>query len=246
MIRTAFVVLVAVLATLFCANAVIIAGLLGVADRPGGVYDTMQQTWARLIVWAAGVKVELHGAEHARAGKQILVGNHVSWFDVLAIASAIPRARFVAKREVRKIPIVGPAAEHAGHVYIERENRKAALEQYKTAATRIHAGARVVVFAEGTRGHDYPLRPFKKGPFVLAVSAGAPIVPMLVYGTIPMMPKGSFRVRSGVAHLHFLEPIATTGMSYDDRDQLAIRTRTAIAVELERVYGVKSPDWAPR
>jgi len=78
------------------------------------------------------------------------------------------------------------------------------------------------------------------------VSAGAPIVPMLIHGTIPMMPKGSFRVRPGTAHIHFLPPIATTGMTYDDRNALAVQTRGAIAALLEREYGVKSPAWDPR
>lgn len=246
MIRSAFVLLVAIPATIVCAGGVIVAGLLGVRDREGGVYDTLQRTWARLLVWAAGVRVTLHGAEHARAGRQILVGNHVSWYDVLAVAAAVPRARFVAKQEVRRIPLVGLAAQAAGHVYIERENRKAALEQYKDVAARIHAGARVIVFAEGTRGTTYALRPFKKGPFVLAVSASAPIVPMLVHGAAEVMPRGSFRIRSGRVDIHFLPPIATDGMTYEDRDRLAVRTRDAIAGLLEREYGVASPRWDPR
>jgi 1-acyl-sn-glycerol-3-phosphate acyltransferase len=246
MIRTAWVLVVATFTTVLCATPVIVAGFLGVRDREGGVYDLMQRTWARLILWAAGVRVVVRGAEHARAGRQIIVGNHVSWFDVLTVAATVPRARFVAKREVRRIPVVGPAAAAAGHVYIERENRKAAFEQYREAAQRIHDGARVVVFAEGTRGTDYPLRPFKKGPFVLAVSASAPIVPMLVHGTIPIMPRGRFVVRSGTAHIHFFPPIPTTGLTYDDRDQLASQTYAAIATALEREYGVRSSRWDPR
>jgi len=246
MIRTLFAIFMAIVATVLCAGSVIVAGLLRLRDREGGVYDTMQQTWARLIIWGSGVKVVLHGLQHATSGKQIIVGNHVSWFDVFSLAAALPRCRFVAKQEVRKIPLIGRAAGAAGHVYIERENRKAAFEQYKAAADRIHAGAQVVVFAEGTRGHDYPLRPFKKGPFVLAVSAGAPVVPMLIYGTIPMMPKGSFRVRGGTTHIHFLPPIDTTGLTYEDRDQLAFQTYRVIADLLKSEYGVDSPEWDPR
>jgi 1-acyl-sn-glycerol-3-phosphate acyltransferase len=245
-IRSLWVLFVAIPATIGCAGLVIVAGVLGVRDNPGGVYDTLQQTWARLIVWAAGVKVRLHGAEHATGGKRILVGNHVSWFDVLTLSAAMPRIRFVAKQEVRKIPLVGPAAGHAGHVYIERDNRKQAFEQYKTAAQRIHDGVKIIVFAEGTRGHDYPLRPFKKGPFVLAVSAEAPIVPMLIHGTIPIMKKGSFKVTGGPVDIHFLPPIETTGMTYDDRNALAVRTYSAIAALLESKYGVTSPQWEPR
>lgn len=245
MIRTAWTALMMVMATLVSANGVIIAGLFGVKDREGGIYDFFQNGWARMIFWAAGGKIVLHGTEHL-AGTSIIVGNHVSWFDVFGVAAAIPRCRFVAKAEVRKIPFIGLSAETAGHVYIERENRKAALEQYKDAALRIHDGVHVVVFAEGTRGAEYPLRPFKKGPFVLAVSAGAPIVPMLIYGTLPMMPKGQWRVRSGTAHIHFLPPISTKGLSYDDRNTLAVQTRNAVAALLEREYGVKSPAWDPR
>lgn len=246
MIRTIWTVIVAVIATLTCANGVIIAGLLRMEDREGGVYDTLQRTWARMIAWAAGLRVVVHGLEHASAGKQVLVGNHVSWFDVIALCAAIPRCRFVAKREVGRVPIIGPAARTAGHVYIERENRKAAFEQYKEAAARIHSGVRIIVFAEGTRGDGYALRPFKKGPFVLAVSADAPVVPMLVYGTIPVLARGSFRVRAGTAHIHFLPPIATKGMTYDDRNELAVRTRNEIAALLLGKYGVASPPWDPR
>ncbi|MCC7194784.1 MAG: 1-acyl-sn-glycerol-3-phosphate acyltransferase [Gemmatimonadaceae bacterium] len=246
MIRTAFVLLVAIPVTIVCAGTVVVAGLLGVRNREGGVYDVMQQAWARGLVWAAGVRVVLHNAEYARAGRQILVGNHVSWYDVLAVAAAIPRARFVAKREVRRIPLVGSAAAAAGHVYIERENRMAALEQYKSVAERIQAGSRVIVFAEGTRGKSYALRPFKKGPFVLAVSAAVPIVPMLVHGAAEVMPKGSFRIKGGRVDIHFLPPIPTEGLTYDDRDRLAVETRDAIAGLLEREYGVASPPWNPR
>lgn len=246
MIRTAFVFAMALISTLTCANGVLLAALFRVKDRPGGVYDTLQRMWARMIVWAAGVRVVLHGTEYASGERQILVGNHVSWFDVLAVAAAVPRARFVAKREVRRIPLVGPAAAAAGHVYIERENRKAALEQYRAAADRIHGGARVIVFAEGTRGRTYELRPFKKGPFVLAVSAGAPIVPMVVHGAIAVMPKGSFRVRRGTVNVHFLPPIPTAGLTYEDRNELAARTHAAIAAVLESEYGVRSAPWDPR
>lgn len=246
MIRTAWTLCIAMLAALICATGVIIAGALRVPDRKGGVFDTLQRWWARMIIWGAGVKVVVHGHEHLSDGQQIIVGNHVSWFDVFCVAAAIPRCRFVAKAEVRRIPLIGRAAGTAGHVYIERENRKAALEQYKAAADRIHAGSHIVVFAEGTRGAEYAIRPFKKGPFILAVSAQAPIVPMLIHGTIEVMSRTGWRVRSGTVHIHLLPPILTQGLSYDDRDRLAVRTRNAVTELLERAYGVHSPAWDPK
>jgi 1-acyl-sn-glycerol-3-phosphate acyltransferase len=69
---------------------------------------------------------------------------------------------------------------------------------------------------------------------------------MVVHGTIPLMPKGSFLVRAGTAHFHFLPPIPTAGLAYEDRDRLAVDTRNAMADLLQREYGVLSPPWDPR
>ncbi len=96
----------------------------------------------------------------------------------------------------------------------------------------------MIVFPEGTRGRSYPLRPFKKGPFVLAIAAAAPIVPTLVHGTILIMPKGSWRVRGGTVDIHFLEPVPTEGLVYDDRDVLMQRVRDRMSDALAREYGV--------
>jgi 1-acyl-sn-glycerol-3-phosphate acyltransferase len=102
------------------------------------------------------------------------------------------------------------------------------------------------VFAEGTRSPSYALRPFKKGPFVLAISAAAPIVPTVVHGALEVQPKGAIRVRPGRIDLHFLEPVSVAGLTYEDRDQLASTVRERIAVVLRDTYGIESPPWKPR
>jgi 1-acyl-sn-glycerol-3-phosphate acyltransferase len=244
--RTALALLVATATSVFAGPLVLVAALLRVPDREDSIYDRLQLWWARAIVRAAGVRVVVHGEEHARAGRQIFVANHVSWFDVLVLASIVRRCKFVAKREVRKIPLIGAAANAAGHVYIERHNRKSAFESYGEAAARIHEGARVVVFAEGTRGTSYSLRAFKKGPFVLAVSAQAQIVPTVIHGTIHVQPRGRLRVAAGEVHVHFLEPVATAGLTYEDRDRLAVEVRNRMAALFRAAYGVHSLPWEPR
>jgi len=123
---------------------------------------------------------------------------------------------------------------------IVRENLKAAFASYELAGRRIQDGASVVVFPEGTRGTTYQLRPFKKGPFVLASAAGVPIVPTIVHGTIAIFPKGSWHVRSGTVHVHFLEEIPTVGRTYEDRDQLAMRCWERMAAALRTEYGIES------
>jgi 1-acyl-sn-glycerol-3-phosphate acyltransferase len=162
----------------------------------------------------------------------------VSWFDIFALASEVPWCSFIAKAELRRIPLFGFAAECAGIVFLDRDNRKQAFEQYKVAAAEVQRGRAIIVCPEGTRGHDYHLRPFKKGPFVLAIASQAPIVPTVIYGSREVMPKGSFWVRSGVIHLHFLTPVPTQGLSYDDRSELMSEVWNEMADEMRSLYGV--------
>jgi 1-acyl-sn-glycerol-3-phosphate acyltransferase len=87
-----------------------------------------------------------------------------------------------------------------------------------------------VVFAEGTRSRDGRLKQFKRGPFVLAIAAGVPVVPVLCAGTFELLPRGSFTPRPGTVTLRIGEAIPTTGMTVGDREQLAERTRAALVV----------------
>jgi 1-acyl-sn-glycerol-3-phosphate acyltransferase len=218
-----------------------VAAALGVRDRPGGLFDWLPHAWATAILRSAGVRVRVHGEERMRSGEsRVYVSNHVSWFDVFALASRLPRYKFVAKAELAKIPIFGAGARAVGTVFIERENRKSAFESYRAAADQIRAGAPVVVYPEGTRGETYALRPFKKGPFVLAIAAGVPIVPTIIHGTIDVMPRRSWRVRPGDVDIHFLEPIETSGFGYDDRERLMQLVWTRMADGLRDLYGVES------
>jgi 1-acyl-sn-glycerol-3-phosphate acyltransferase len=172
----------------------------------------------------------------------VFVANHVSWYDIFALAAEVPWCSFVAKSELRRIPLFGFAAECAGIVFIDRENRKSAFESYRVAAAEVQRGRAVIVCPEGTRGHDYHLRPFKKGPFVLAIAAQAPVVPTVVYGTREVMKKGSFWVHSGVVDLHFLEPVPSAGCDYEHRGELMTAVWTSMAVVLRDAYGVTTSE----
>src|SRR5688572_14456865 len=239
--RTILVFLTLVTMTPAIGLMVIIASIFGVKDREGSIYDKAPRWWASLLVRAAGIRIRLHNEELMQSGDpRIYVSNHVSWFDVLTLASVLPRYKFVGKAELFRIPIFGRSARAAGMIAMERENRKSAFESYRVAADRIRAGASVVVFPEGTRGRTYALRQFKKGPFVLAVAAGVPIVPAIVHGTIDVMPRDTFRVRSGVVDVHFLEPIDASGLTYDDRNFLSRAAWDRMAAAMRELYGVES------
>jgi 1-acyl-sn-glycerol-3-phosphate acyltransferase len=239
--RSVLVLLTLVLFTPVLGVVVLVAALFGVADREGGVYDWAPRTWSRALLRAAGVTLVLHHPERMRrAEARVYVSNHVSWFDVFALASVVPHYKFVGKAELFRIPLFGAAARAAGMIPIERENRKSAFQSYDVAAKIIRGGISVIVYPEGTRGVGYRLRPFKKGPFVLAVAAQVPVVPTIIHGTIPVQPRGSWHVRSGTVHVHFLEPISTEGMTYEDRDRLAQECWTRMANAMREEYGVDS------
>ena len=241
LLRTILLYSTAAAATFVLGLMVIIAALLGVEDKPGSIYDKVPRWWSSAVLWVTGIKVRVHGVENASGGEpHIFASNHLSWFDVPALAKVLPRYKFVAKAELFKVPIFGPAMRSVGMIEIQRENRKAAFGAYDVAAERIRAGNSVVVFPEGTRGYAYPLRPFKKGPFVLAIAAGVPIVPIIVHGTIEIMPKGSPWVHPGTIDIHLLEPVTTTGVDYDHREALMQKVRTKMADAMRELYGVEA------
>ncbi len=240
-LRTILTVITAIIVTFVLGLTVIIAALFGIEDKPDGIYDKVPRWWSSAVLWAAGIKIRVHGLDKVSdAGPHIFASNHVSWFDVPSLAKVLPRYKFVAKAELFKVPIFGRAMRAAGMIEIQRDNRKAAFGAYEVAADRIKAGNSVVVFPEGTRGHAYPLRPFKKGPFVLAIAAGVPIVPIIVHGTIEVMRKGSLWAHPGTIDIHLLEPVVTTEVDYDHREALMGTVRKRMADAMRDLYGVEA------
>lgn len=239
--RLVLVGITALIATPALTLLLIAAKLLRVPDRAGSVYDGIPRWWAKTLLWVAGVKVRVSGEEWISGeSPRIFVGNHVSWFDVLASAAVLPRGKYVAKAELFRVPVFGQAIRWIGMIEIDRENRKAAFGSLERAAAKIRAGSSVVMFAEGTRGDEYALRPFKKGPFVLAITAGVPVVPMVIHGTIERMRRGSWQIRPGIIEVTFLEPIPTAGLTYEQRAELVELARSRMATVLREGYGVES------
>jgi 1-acyl-sn-glycerol-3-phosphate acyltransferase len=243
--RTAFAFAGAAFLIVALGPIVLLAGLLGVEEKPRGIYQWCMHAWARGILRVSGVRVVLHNAERMSESEgHVYMANHVSQFDVIALAAVIPRYTWIAKSELRRIPIFGAAAKTVGIVFIDRDNRKAAFESYKAAAVDVKRGRSIVICPEGTRGLDYHLRPFKKGPFVLAIASEAPIIPTIIHGSREVMAKESLRIRGGTVHIHFLEPVETKGYAYDDRAKLMEVVWTRMADGLRTLYGVHTAEHA--
>jgi 1-acyl-sn-glycerol-3-phosphate acyltransferase len=232
-IRTIWVALNLLVSTATLSLAVIGCALLRIR---GDVYDRLSRLWSRWTLAASGTRVRIEGAHHIRPdAPKVIISNHQSWYDVWALAAFTPgRYRFVAKKELARIPLFGQAWQAAGHISVDRSDRQAAIRSLERAATAIRAdNSSVVIFPEGTRSSTGELLPFKKGAFMLAIQAGVDIVPTAVIGGRAILKKGGWRVRKGELIVRFGEPIPTTSYSESNREDLIAIVRTEVQRLLE-------------
>jgi 1-acyl-sn-glycerol-3-phosphate acyltransferase len=206
------------------------------SPRTTCVCDKMARLWSRLLLKHGGIRVQLKGAEGVDWSQPaIVVANHQSWFDVFALLATLPgRARFVAKEELAKIPIFGRAWRVCDHISVDRSDRRRAIESLDRAAERVRSESlTMILFPEGTRSPDGRLHAFKKGAFVLALKTGVPIIPVGISGSRDVMPKGSFRVRSGEIRIRVGAPIEPGEMGHEGRGELLKRSRAAVLELME-------------
>jgi 1-acyl-sn-glycerol-3-phosphate acyltransferase len=199
-------------------------------EEPGGLFDSIPRDYGRDLLRVNQVPAEVTGLAHVEGLRScVYVSNHHSWMDILAVLDLLPgRVRFVAKAGLGQVPLFGRALRVSGHVLIDRHDRSNALAGYEQAARAIRQGISPVVFAEGTRSRTGRLQPFKKGPFVLAIVAQVPIVPVFIEGSEVVLGPGAFEPKPGKIIVHIGRPIPTVGMSYDDRERLAAEARRSI------------------
>jgi 1-acyl-sn-glycerol-3-phosphate acyltransferase len=192
------------------------------------------QLWARANLAVCGITVRVRRlARLDPATPYVFMSNHRSQFDILANVVALPefQLRWVAKRELARVPVFGWALRHTGHIIVDRGDHEQAVGSLRVAGERMHdEGISVIIFPEGTRSRvGEPMLPFKKGGFMLALATGLPIVPMVVKGSGELLPSGSWQARAGVVDVVVGPPIATVGV---DREELMHRVRSFMLEQL--------------
>jgi 1-acyl-sn-glycerol-3-phosphate acyltransferase len=202
--------------------------------------------WLARAVWAptalrlGGVKLKVHAPSSLPDGPAIYVSNHESALDVWALFRAIPRnLRFLAKRELFQIPIFGWYLRMARFVEVDRRDRARAIQALRKAGEIVRGGIPLVVFPEGTRSPDGRVQPFKKGPFVVAMEARVPVVPVAISGASDLNPKGRLEVRSGTIQVALGEPVHPDGFA--DKNELLREVRRRI-IGLHRSLGGQGGD----
>ncbi|HWP35775.1 MAG TPA: lysophospholipid acyltransferase family protein [Thermodesulfobacteriota bacterium] len=223
--RTALVAAVVPLVTVVL--AVVTIGLLLIPGTRPFIERTIVPFWAAVVVRSAGVRYRVEGRERIPEGPVVFVANHRSHLDIPVLCLALGRPlRFVAKRELVRIPFFGWALFLLGHITVDRRNPEQARLALERAAGRVRGGLSVLFFAEGTRGTPEliarsRLAPLKKGGIVLALTAGVPLVPVAIAGTERILPKGSLAVRPGEVRVRIGPPLDTRGLTLADRDRVA-------------------------
>jgi 1-acyl-sn-glycerol-3-phosphate acyltransferase len=211
---------------------------MALLDRSGESVVWILRQWIRWSLATCGVRVEQEGAEHIDPRRSyVFMANHQSVFDVAVIVHTLPVSfRFVAKRELTRIPFFGWALLASDHVIVDRDRRESSVRSLRHAARRIRDGINVIIFPEGTRSPTGELREFKGGGFHLAIEAQVPILPVTVSGTQRITPKRSLRIESGVVKVVYGKPIETRGIGLEERKALAEVVRRAIARGYDPAY----------
>lgn len=187
----------------------------------------------RGAVRIAGVRVRVEGVEDLPCGVCIFAANHVSNMDPLAFVPAIPRrVAILVKKEVFRIPILGSAMRMAKLIPVDRDNREAAARAVEMAVKYLKEGLSFAVYPEGTRSHDGRLLPFKKGTFVMAIRAGAPVVPVSIVGAQDLLRKGEWSVRPGEVIIRFGPAVDVSTYTLEQRADLLARVEELVAAGL--------------
>jgi 1-acyl-sn-glycerol-3-phosphate acyltransferase len=212
--------------------------------KRGDMVLFLGRIWARSILRVAGVRLEIEGMERLVRGEaRVLVGNHTSNFDIYVMMLALKDHcfRFTPKKELKWLPVFGWALWASRFPFIDRGRSQKSLQTMQRLTERIRRmGMSLVFFPEATRSTRNELMAFKKGPFVLAIGAGVPLVPFVIHGARRVQGRRVFTVRPGIIRVTFLEPVPTEGLRYEDRDELLLRARRAILEELgdEKARGI--------
>ncbi|MDH3539201.1 MAG: 1-acyl-sn-glycerol-3-phosphate acyltransferase [Acidimicrobiia bacterium] len=169
------------------------------------VSDRAASAWARILLLVAGVRFEVEGRQHLRPDRpQVIVSNHLSNLDPMVHWLALQplHYRFMAKKEVYKIPFFRTAVKAMHMVKVDRQAGAGGYDFINRQVREVFdLGLSLMIYGEGTRSRTHDVREFKKGPFIIAEAVGAPILPVSIEGTDRAWPPGDWRMYGGRARV---------------------------------------------
>ncbi|HOG35969.1 MAG TPA: lysophospholipid acyltransferase family protein [Paludibacteraceae bacterium] len=222
---------IALVITFFTALFTIIFIML-VGDKKLSYYPAI--LWSRWICALTFQKVTVKGTENYDPNKSyIFIANHQSIFDIFLVYGWLnSRFKWIMKKELRKIPLVGKACEMAGHIFIDRSNAVQAKKSIEKAEASLRHGASVVLFPEGRRTRTGELQPFKRGAFFLALNLNLEVVPITIIGAYESWPSDTIFINPGRLEMIIHKPLSTKDLTHDNLNDFIEKSRTIIEAPL--------------
>jgi 1-acyl-sn-glycerol-3-phosphate acyltransferase len=193
--------------------------------------------WAPVSIIIPGEKLKIIKNESIDYTKPyVFVSNHQSYLDIPSIITAVDSLLyFVAKKELKKLPFLGWYISISGMIFVDRSNKKKAIESMKVAAEMIRNGKSILTFPEGTRTKTGEILPFKKGAFMMAIDAGVPIIPIVIKGTGDIFPATKIEFKPGHATIKICDVVETSGYNSENIDELILKVRNTIQKEYNQL-----------
>ncbi len=199
-------------------GAALLARALGSSPREAA--NLLMSTWGELGAALAGIDLHVTGEEHLWSSRPcVFIFNHQSAIDALLVCKLLRRDVVgVAKREIKRVPVLGQAFEFAGTIFLDRADRAGSIEALAPAVDALRRGLSIAIAPEGTRSPTPRLGPFKKGAFHIAMQAGAPIVPIVFRNALDALPLGGLVMRPASIEVVVHPPIATDAWKREELD----------------------------
>jgi 1-acyl-sn-glycerol-3-phosphate acyltransferase len=214
--------------------------VIGKRSTDSSKIEAVIQRWSTLFLRIPPIVISVEGADHVDPQQRyVVVANHISNFDIPVLFRSVPTPiRFLAKKELYKIPLLGPGMDAAGIVKVDRSGARSAREAISTAARETYRrGYSLMVFAEGTRSRTGDMAEFHKGAARLALDNGANLLPVVVEGTFDVNPPGSMFIYPGRVRVKILDPIETEGYTTGDITGLTTELRERMNAVYEEMRG---------
>lgn len=207
---------------------------LGWIPPRGRLFFWFCQRWGWGWLRAAGIRVRREvEAPLDPAGRYVFMANHASYLDIPAMMATLPtETRFMAKKGLFMLPVVGQAMWAGGFIGVDRADRSRARETFAAAVRELEGRASVLIFPEGTRSRSGQLQEFQRGGFLIAIRSGRPIVPVGIEGSFEAQPRGTWVVRPGEIVVRYGRPIEVGSLGVRGREELSARVRERMAALL--------------
>ena len=179
-------------------------------------------TVARVFLWVAGIPFKVEGLERLPKTPCVVVANHASYIDAIAIGAALPPDfAFVIKKEMVSVPLLSLLLRRLGSQFVDRFNRHKGATDARRVLKLAATGQSLMLFPEGTFDETRRIGKFLGGAFTIAARAQMPVVAVAIHGTREVMPPGGIRIHRRPIKVEVLAALSAEEARAKSRELIA-------------------------